>query len=202
MARILAHRPSPSMVVALIALFIALGGTSYAALRIGSKNIKRGAVTSRAIKNNDVRSKDIRNGTIAERDVNPRARLVRPFGPANLSLNQATTVIAHGPFAVVAQCQPSGQAGTRLRYVIGSSEAGSAFGAPSGEQGNFGPATPEGQRVLRNTTAGAAAVNHSTGSGGFGVVAPSGRALSGALHAVVNGGTRTCRAYGEFAAVR
>ena len=46
--------PSPAMVVSLIALFVALGGTSYAALAlpknsVGTKQIKNGAVTAAKI---------------------------------------------------------------------------------------------------------------------------------------------------------
>ena len=33
------HRPSPAMAVALIALFVALGGSGYAAVKINGKNI-------------------------------------------------------------------------------------------------------------------------------------------------------------------
>jgi hypothetical protein len=61
MGHLLRQRPSPAMIVALIALFVALGGSSYAALKVGSKNIKTGAVSSRAIANNSVRSADVRN---------------------------------------------------------------------------------------------------------------------------------------------
>ena len=57
------------MIVALIALFVALGGSSYAAIKIGAGNPKRGAVGSRAIADNAVRSKDVRNGTVAGNDV-------------------------------------------------------------------------------------------------------------------------------------
>jgi hypothetical protein len=57
------------MVVALIALFVALGGSSYAAIKIGAGDLKRGAVGSRAIADNSVRSKDVRNGTVAGKDV-------------------------------------------------------------------------------------------------------------------------------------
>jgi hypothetical protein len=48
-------RPSPAMVVSLIALFVALGGTSYAAINalpknsVGTKQIKNGAVTAAKI---------------------------------------------------------------------------------------------------------------------------------------------------------
>ena len=46
-------------VVSVMALFIALGGLSYAAAQIGSKQIV----------NNSIRSKDIRNGGVASRDI-------------------------------------------------------------------------------------------------------------------------------------
>jgi hypothetical protein len=50
MHRHLAHRPSPAMVVALIALFVAFGGGAYAATQlpknsVGSTQLKKGAVT-------------------------------------------------------------------------------------------------------------------------------------------------------------
>ena len=69
MGRLLRQRPSPAMIVALIALFVALGGSSYAAIKVGSKNIKRGAVGSRAIANNSIRSTDVHDGSITSRDV-------------------------------------------------------------------------------------------------------------------------------------
>ena len=57
------------MIVALIALFVALGGSSYAAIKIGAGNLKRGAVGTRAIADNSVRSKDVRTGAVAGTDV-------------------------------------------------------------------------------------------------------------------------------------
>jgi hypothetical protein len=51
--------PSPAFVISLIALFVALGGTSYAAIHlpknsVGSKQLKKNAVTSAKIKNHAV----------------------------------------------------------------------------------------------------------------------------------------------------
>ena len=49
------RRPSPGLVVALIALFVALGGTSYAAIvrvprnSVGTAQLKKGAVTAKKI---------------------------------------------------------------------------------------------------------------------------------------------------------
>jgi hypothetical protein len=59
MDRFSRFRPSPAMIVACAALFVALGGVGYAAATIGSSQIK----------NNSVRGKDIRNSTITGKDV-------------------------------------------------------------------------------------------------------------------------------------
>lgn len=58
------HRPSGPMVVALLALFVALGGTGYAALKlpknsVGTKQLQRGAVTGPKIKDNSITGADI-----------------------------------------------------------------------------------------------------------------------------------------------
>ena len=42
MSRFRLKRPSPALVVATAALFVALGGTGYAAFQVGTKNIKNG----------------------------------------------------------------------------------------------------------------------------------------------------------------
>jgi len=55
------------MIVALLALFVALGGSSYAAVKIGARDIQRGAVGTRAIANNSIRSGDIHNATVSGR---------------------------------------------------------------------------------------------------------------------------------------
>ena len=49
------RKPSPALLIALIALFVALGGTSYAALKlpkasVGSKQLKKNSVTSPKVK--------------------------------------------------------------------------------------------------------------------------------------------------------
>jgi len=69
MKRLLRRRPSPAMLVALLALFVAMGGSSYAAVKISARDIQRGAVGTRAVANGAIRSADIRNATITGVDV-------------------------------------------------------------------------------------------------------------------------------------
>ena len=47
--------PSPAMLVALVALFVSLGGSAYAVTKIGTNQIKDGAVTTPKIKSGAVR---------------------------------------------------------------------------------------------------------------------------------------------------
>ena len=61
--------PSPAMLVACIALFVALGGTSYAAIvlpanSVGTKQIKNNAVTAAKVKNNAVTNAKVKNATL------------------------------------------------------------------------------------------------------------------------------------------
>jgi len=59
------------MFVALLALFVALGGSSYAAvkIKISARDIKKGAVGTRAIADNSVRSADVRNDSLTNADI-------------------------------------------------------------------------------------------------------------------------------------
>lgn len=61
--------PCPAMVVALIALIVALGGTSYAAFRlptnsVGTTQLKRGAVTTNKLHNGAVTTAKLANGAV------------------------------------------------------------------------------------------------------------------------------------------
>ncbi len=87
--RTLIRRPSPAMVVALIALFISLGGASYAVVNlpkdsVGAKQIRKAAVTSPKIRDNAVRSRDIADNTIVGRDVRAGALGAREIAESKL----------------------------------------------------------------------------------------------------------------------
>jgi hypothetical protein len=56
-------------VVATLALFIAVGGSSYAALRIASRDIVNNSVRSVDLRNNGILSRDVRNRALRGRDL-------------------------------------------------------------------------------------------------------------------------------------
>jgi hypothetical protein len=69
MTRLRLRRPSPAMVVALFALFVAMGGASYAAFKVpknsvGSKQIKANAVTGGKVKNGSLTGADVNESTL------------------------------------------------------------------------------------------------------------------------------------------
>ena len=71
--------------VALLALFIALGGTSYAAVKlpansVGSKQIKKNAVTAAKVKNRSLRAEDFAAGQLPAGERGP-AGAAGPAGP-------------------------------------------------------------------------------------------------------------------------
>jgi hypothetical protein len=79
MHSILKRRPSAAMVVAVVALCSALGGSATAALMVTGSSVKDGSLTG----------KDVRNRSLGTRDLNPKAvgalRGQRgPAGPAGL----------------------------------------------------------------------------------------------------------------------
>jgi len=66
---LLRGRLSFANLTALLALFVALGGSSYAALSVGSEQIANNSVRSEDLRNNDVRGRDIRIDTVRGTDV-------------------------------------------------------------------------------------------------------------------------------------
>jgi hypothetical protein len=74
MSRLLGHRPSPAMVVAMAALVIAMAGTSYAAIElpansVGTKQLKRAAVTRGKIKTNSIVGSKVRDDSLTGADI-------------------------------------------------------------------------------------------------------------------------------------
>jgi hypothetical protein len=69
--RIIRRRPSPAMVVALIALFVALGGPAQARKLVNGSLIRKGTVTGRAIKDHSVAKVDLTKGAVKSLTATP-----------------------------------------------------------------------------------------------------------------------------------
>ena len=69
------RRPSAAMLVALLALFVALGGPAQAKHLIDGKDIRNGTVTSKQIKDRSITTRDLSTGTVRRAaDAPPTAR--------------------------------------------------------------------------------------------------------------------------------
>jgi hypothetical protein len=81
MSRLLGHRPSPAVVIAMLALFISLAGTGYAAVKlpvnsVGTKQIKSKAVVFSKVQSGSLRAQDfgsrlIQRGAVAKSPAPP-----------------------------------------------------------------------------------------------------------------------------------
>src|SRR4051812_34652759 len=87
-----ARRPSPSLVISVIALVVAMGGTGYAAFRlprnsVGSAQVKKNAITSVKVKNGSLKRLDFAAGGLPvggqgpKGDAGPRGQDGPPGAP-------------------------------------------------------------------------------------------------------------------------
>jgi len=91
-------RPSPAMIVAIIALFAALSGSAYAALgknSVGSRQLKSKAVTTGKIANNAITSVKVAKGSLTGEDINVGALGTVPNATSAASAGNAGTVGGH-----------------------------------------------------------------------------------------------------------
>ena len=113
-----------SNVVALTALFVALGGTSYAVTTFGSKQIKNNTIRSIDIKNRTIRSKDIAKGVIGSTLQSTAAQASRDAGPSNVGSSTSFTPVATlgglepGAYVLLAKVNQSSTARTEGRCRI------------------------------------------------------------------------------------
>ncbi|MSO42587.1 MAG: hypothetical protein EXQ70_12000 [Solirubrobacterales bacterium] len=64
MGKILKRRPSPALVIAVIALIAALVGTAYAAKKINGKSIKNASIPGKKLKSNTVTGAKVNESTL------------------------------------------------------------------------------------------------------------------------------------------
>ena len=125
-------------VTATLALIVALGGTSYAAVvlprnSVGSKQLKKGAVTNSKLRTSAVTSGTVRNGSLRAKDFKAGQLLAGPAGPAGPA--GATKIVRrHFPSAAVASGVDGGVTMTcnlGERALLGGLEGDGAAFTPS-----------------------------------------------------------------------
>ena len=97
--------PTYSGVTATVALFLALGGTSYAALTITGGNVRNESLTGSDIKDGTVKSADIANGKLTSSDVKDGSLGSVDFKAGDLPAGPA------GPAGATGPAGPQGPAG-------------------------------------------------------------------------------------------
>ncbi len=105
MKRLRVSRPSPAMIVAIIGLLVALGGTSYAAFKL-----PKNSVGSKQLKKNAVTSKKIKNGAVTASKINTTGLTVPNATHANTADNAGTASNIAAPEGFHIVGQPSGPA--------------------------------------------------------------------------------------------
>ncbi len=96
LARLTSRRPSPAFVISCLALFIALGGTSYAAAKlkknsVGTREIKTNGVGASEIKAKAVRSSEVNNNSLTGDDINESTLGQVPSAASAVSATSAQT---------------------------------------------------------------------------------------------------------------
>lgn len=140
--------PSPSMAVSMVALTVSLGGTSYAAVQLTSKDIKNNSLTGSDIRNSSLTGSDVKNSSLTTTDIKNGSLRAADFGPNSLPQGAKGDNGAQGPAG------PGGPAGapglkgdkgdTGATGPTGPAGADGADGAdgatgPTGAQGPAGP---------------------------------------------------------------
>jgi hypothetical protein len=92
-------RPSPALVIAVIALIFALCGSAYAALgknSVGSRQLKAKSVSTGKIANNAVNAAKVADGSLTGKDINIAALGTVPSATNAAHASNADTVSGHG----------------------------------------------------------------------------------------------------------
>ena len=220
------HRPSPALIVAIIALIAALAGGAVALPgknKVDKNDIKRNAVKGKQVKDNALTGADVDESTLGQVPSRkmPRARppLTAPRGPGPRPLSTGsrasrprrsrtmpgeTPLATVGAFTIALACI-DGPTATTAQLRIRSSVEDSAWNSGDDsdtnlDPGNFG--------TLADHADNDAPLTPTFGlqdDGKFGAVTPDGStALDGSLQFMADGGpglSGTCTAWGQITRV-
>jgi hypothetical protein len=144
MSSIRGRRPAPSLGIALLALFVSLGGTSYAVSKIGSRQVA----------NNSLRSTDLRDNSVQSRDVRNRSLLAKDFKEGQLPAGPKGDTGPQGPQGSAAANLIQGSTGEDLVTLQTSEErfppSGYSAEEPGVVPGGAWGVTPNSTTVVRD----------------------------------------------------
>jgi DNA-binding protein len=103
-------RISSAHVLAMVALFVALGGTSYAAVKVNGKNVKKGTITSRALRNRTITGAKVKQNSLGGTEINEsKLGKVPSAGSADTAASAGTAASVGGQTAASLHVQcPAG----------------------------------------------------------------------------------------------
>lgn len=116
------RRISPSLLVAVLALVLAAGGTGYAAGKITSRQIQDNTIQGRDIRNGTITSRDVRDGSLTGADLRnnaiPRAKLNRACATGEVAVfGGCVRRVASGPSSQQAAVDDCNRRGGRLPTI-------------------------------------------------------------------------------------
>jgi hypothetical protein len=74
-------RPTPATIISVLALVVATGGTSYAALSVTGKDVVNQSLSGKDIENQTLTGKDVKNASLKGKDFAPGQLPAGPQGP-------------------------------------------------------------------------------------------------------------------------
>jgi hypothetical protein len=163
--------PSPAMVVALCALFVALAGASYALTlprdSVGPRQLRTHAVTSTKLGTGAVTARALRDGAVSGRKIRSGSVLTTDLGAGSVRTSTLANAAVTG-----AKLAPRSVTAAKLDLPAVAVQAFSAV-LPANEAGFrlVGVACPPGQRALGG--GGGWVAGSSSDAVGYGVVAGS-----------------------------
>ncbi len=122
LSKVRSYRPSHTVVVAYLSLFVALGGSSYAAIKVTGKNVKDSSLTGKDIKNSSLGTADLKNGNLLAADFKAGQLPAGPQGPRGLT-GPAGPAGQRGPAGATKVVQRNGTEGHVSPGSLGSSTA-------------------------------------------------------------------------------
>jgi hypothetical protein len=131
--------PSPSMVVAVVALVMSLGGSAYA-LVVTGKQIRNGSVTGKDIRNRSLTGNDVRRDKLGGKSIKEAS--LGPVGTAIVAHGSARFAVVTGGGQVVRGRDVSSAARTgdgRYQVIFNSDVRGCAYFATVGDPTAAGP---------------------------------------------------------------